>query len=40
MPVILATWEAEIRRNVVRNQPGKIVQVTLSQKYPTHKRKG
>jgi hypothetical protein len=33
MPVILATQEAEIRRVVVRSQPGQIVRETLSQKY-------
>jgi hypothetical protein len=32
-PVILATWEAEIKRIVAQDQPGKIVQETLSQKY-------
>jgi hypothetical protein len=31
-PVILATQEAEIRRTVVRSQPGEIVHDTLSQK--------
>jgi hypothetical protein len=25
MPVIIATWEAEIRRIVVQSQPGQIV---------------
>jgi hypothetical protein len=25
MPIILATWEAEIRRIKVRSQPGQIV---------------
>jgi hypothetical protein len=37
MPIILATQEAEIRRIVVRSQPGEIVQETLSRKYPTQK---
>jgi hypothetical protein len=32
MPVILATQEAEIRRIVVRSQPGQILHKTLSQK--------
>jgi hypothetical protein len=35
LPVILATWEAEIRGITVRDQPRQIVQVTLFQKYPT-----
>jgi hypothetical protein len=39
-PVILATQEAEIRRNVVRSQPGKVVHKTLSQKNPSQKRAG
>jgi hypothetical protein len=30
MPVILATWEAEIRRIKVQTQPTKVVQDTLS----------
>jgi hypothetical protein len=38
MPIILATQEAEIRRIMVRRQPGQIVCKPLSQKYPTHKR--
>jgi predicted outer membrane protein len=32
MPVILGTQGAEIRRIVVRSQPGQIVHKTLSQK--------
>jgi hypothetical protein len=32
IPVILATWKAEIRRIVVQSQLGQIVQETLSQK--------
>jgi hypothetical protein len=31
-PVILAIVEAEIRRTVVRNQPGQTVRETLSRK--------
>jgi hypothetical protein len=38
MPVILITQEAEIRRILVRRQPGQIVHQTLSQKYLTKKR--
>jgi hypothetical protein len=38
MSVILATQEAENRRIGVQGQPRQIVQETLSQKYPTHKR--
>jgi hypothetical protein len=34
-PIILVTWEAEIRKTEVRSQPGQIVQETLSQKCPT-----
>jgi hypothetical protein len=40
MPVILATQEAEIRRIVVRSQPGQIVHETLSRKYTHKKRAG
>jgi hypothetical protein len=40
MPVILTTWEAEIRRIMVQCQLKQIVHETLSQKYPTHKRAG
>jgi hypothetical protein len=32
MPIILATQEVEIRRIVVRSQPGQIVCKTLSRK--------
>jgi hypothetical protein len=32
MPVILAAQEAEIRRIMVRSQPGQVVLETLSQK--------
>jgi hypothetical protein len=39
MLVILATQEAEIRRIMVRSQPGQIVLETLSQK-KTHHKKG
>jgi hypothetical protein len=35
MPVILATWEAEIRRIMVQIQFRQIVCEALSQKYPT-----
>jgi UDP-N-acetylglucosamine:LPS N-acetylglucosamine transferase len=38
MPVILATWEAEIRRITVRSQPRQIVHETLSRKNPSQKR--
>jgi hypothetical protein len=38
MPIFLATQEAEIRRIVVRTQPGQIVCETLSQKLPSQKR--
>jgi hypothetical protein len=40
MPVILATQEAEIRRIVVRSQPGQIVCETLSRKSLTQKGAG
>jgi hypothetical protein len=40
MNVILATQEAEIRKIIVRSQPGQIVKKTLSQNYPTQKRAG
>jgi hypothetical protein len=32
MPVILATWEAEIRRTKVQSQPRQIVQETAFPK--------
>jgi hypothetical protein len=32
MPIILTTWEAEIRRMVVQGQPGKIILKTPSPK--------
>jgi hypothetical protein len=31
MPVILATWEAEIRRIVIRNQPWQVVHETTKK---------
>jgi hypothetical protein len=40
MPIILATWEAEIRRVTVWSQPGQIVFETLSWKNPSQKRAG
>jgi hypothetical protein len=40
MPVIPATQEAEIRRMLVRSQPGKIVLETLSQKTHHTQKKG
>jgi hypothetical protein len=40
-PVILAIQEVEIRKIVVRSQPGQIiVHEFLSQKYPSQKRTG
>jgi hypothetical protein len=39
MPVTLDTQEAEIRKKVVRSQPGEIVRETLSQKKKTLKRR-
>jgi hypothetical protein len=36
-PIILATWEAEIRRIPIQGQHRLIVQETLPQKYPTQK---
>jgi hypothetical protein len=38
MRVILATWEAKIKRITVRSQLRQIVHKTLSRKYPTLKR--
>jgi hypothetical protein len=35
MPIILATWETEIRRIAVPSQSQKVVQEFLSQKYTT-----
>jgi hypothetical protein len=40
MPVILATWEAEIRRITVQSEPGQIVCKTLSRKTTIHKSTG
>jgi hypothetical protein len=37
VPVILATQEAEIRRNVIGSQPWQIVCKTLSGKNPLQK---
>jgi hypothetical protein len=34
--IILATQEIEIRRIMVRSQPGEIVRETLSRKNPSH----
>jgi hypothetical protein len=39
MPIILSTWEAEIKRITVQSQPRQIVQETLSQKKTHHKKK-
>jgi hypothetical protein len=36
-PIILATQEAEVRRIVVRSQPGQIVYETQSRKNPYKK---
>jgi hypothetical protein len=38
-PGILATQEAEVRRIAVHSQPRQTVHKTLSQKYPTQKKK-
>jgi hypothetical protein len=38
--IVLATQEAEIRRIVVRSQPGQIVRETLSRRNPSPKRAG
>jgi hypothetical protein len=40
MLVILVTQEAEIRRIMVRSQPGQIVNEALSRKNPSQKRAG
>jgi hypothetical protein len=40
MPVILATWEAEIRKIAVQSQPRQIVHKTLPLKYTTRNRAG
>jgi hypothetical protein len=39
IPVILATWKAEIKRIVVQSQPGQIVHKILSQNTKLHKTK-
>jgi hypothetical protein len=39
-PIILATQEAEIRRIMVRSQPGQIVHETLSRKILHKNRAG
>jgi hypothetical protein len=39
-PIILTTQEEEIRRILIQSQPGQIVCETLSQKNPSHKKKG
>jgi hypothetical protein len=39
MPVILATWEAEIRKITIQSQLGQIVGETLSQKNPSQKKR-
>jgi hypothetical protein len=40
MPIILATWEAEIKRITVESQAGEIAYETLSQKIPIENRTG
>jgi hypothetical protein len=40
MPLILLTWEAEIRRIMVQSQPGEIVHHLLLGKYPTQQWAG
>jgi hypothetical protein len=40
MPIILAAWEAEIRRIEIRGQAEQKKSKTLSQKYPTQKWAG
>jgi hypothetical protein len=37
-PIILATWEAEIRKITVERKPRQIVHKTGSSKYPTQNR--
>jgi hypothetical protein len=39
-PIILATWEAEIKKIMVLSQSRKIVPKALSQKYPMQKGAG
>jgi hypothetical protein len=39
-PIILVTWEAEIRRIAVQSQPRQIVLETLSHKKPSQKKGG
>jgi hypothetical protein len=40
MPIILATEETEIRKTMVRSQPGQIVHETISRKKKSQKRAG
>jgi hypothetical protein len=40
MPIILATWQANIRRIPVRSQPRQIVRKTLSQNTLNKNRAG
>jgi hypothetical protein len=39
-PIILASWEAEIRRITVQSQHGQIASDTLSQKNPITNKMG
>jgi hypothetical protein len=39
-PIILVTWEAEIRKITVQRQHGQIVSDTLSQKNPITNKVG